>query len=67
VTLSHIFDKHDSSEIGRLFEAISGSPSLCSGTTSAIFHIEEYVDVIKEQLIISVTGSKITSSKSLIN
>ncbi len=40
---------------------------LCSGTTSAIFHIEGYVDVNREQLIISVTGSNITPSGSLIN
>jgi hypothetical protein len=41
-----ILIQYDSSEIGRLFQAISGSPSLCSGTTSAIFDIEGYVDVI---------------------
>jgi hypothetical protein len=37
------------------------------GGLKSFWNATGYVDVIKEQLIISVTGSKIPSSESLIN
>ena len=46
-------------DIGRLFDAISWSPSLTKGVISASFHAAGNVEVRREQLIISVSGLKV--------
>jgi hypothetical protein len=56
-----MFDKLESNDTGGLFWALSGTPSLCKG----IFQLSRYVDVIKEQFMISVRESIIISRVSL--
>ena len=64
-TFSQILEATGRSERRRLFEASSLSPSFRRGITSTFFHVLGYVDVLREQLITSVRGPKITG-KSLI-
>ena len=53
-------------DIGRLFDAISWSPSLTKGVISASFHAAGNVEVRREQLIISVSGPRIIGRQSLM-
>ena len=57
---SHTLEVTASSDSGRLSDATSWSPSLRRGMTSARFHAVGKVDVLREQLIITVNGPRIT-------
>ena len=65
-TFSQTLEATGRSERGRVFEACSWSPSFSRGSTSAFFHALGYVDVSREELIISVRGPRITGNASLM-
>ena len=52
-------------DIGRLFDATSWSPSFTMGITSATFQAVGNVHVVREQLIMFVSGPSITGRQSL--
>ena len=63
---SHTFEAAGSSETGRLFVAISGSPSFRSGITSDSFQRLGKTDDIKERFTISVNVGKMYGRASFI-
>ena len=67
--LSQTFERAAGSDIRRLFEANSWSPSLCIRITSTSFQVKGYFnfDDLKEQLIISVGECRMILSESLRN
>lgn len=64
-TFSQTLETTGKSESGRLFGACSWSLSFSKGITSAFFHALGYVDVLREQLMISV-GYNMTDKQSLM-
>ena len=62
---SYIFAATGNSDKGRLFDATSWSPFFRIGTTSAPFHAVGKEHVLRELLMVSVRGPRITGKLSL--